>query len=564
MKDRENLKWIYKITKGHKAKIFFLSINNAILALISVGVALVSKMIIDEAVQIANLEQRDNQSYNRLIIFGVVLISIMLMRVALRLFTQSMTVRVQAKLDMQMRAKLFEQILKKDYQTVGGYHSGELMNRLTSDIAIVCSGIVSVVPEMTHIFFQVTGAMAVLVIFDWKFALIFLLGGISIAVIVSLFRRRLKGLHKKVQETDGKARSYFQESIESILVVKTFGIEEEMKEKGNLLLKDNYDAKMKRRHVNILANSGFNFVFNIGFVYALIWCSLQLCQGSMTYGTLTAVLQLISQVQTPFVNATRLFPHIFGVLASAERIIEIENLKVENEEPKNIDYKQVYKMMDNITFDGITFSYDRDEVLQGGFAQINKGEFVAIRGISGIGKSTLLKMLLGVFIPQSGDIIINLENGQNISVNADTRGLFSYVPQGNYLFSGSLRENLLIVNKNATEDEIMNALQVGECIDFVKELPEGIDTVIGEKGLGLSEGQAQRMAISRAILCKAPIILLDEATSALDESTEKKVLSNIKNLKNHTCVIVTHRKAALEVCDREMYIEDKTLKCDRL
>jgi len=283
----------------------------------------------------------------------------------------------------------------------------------------------------------------------------------------------------------------------------------------------------------------------------------------MTYGTLTAVLQLISQIQTPFVSITKMFPQYYAVLASAERIMEIENITNEESTYEKIDVKQTYDKLKSIRFNNIKFNYGRETVIEHGDAMLNKGDFVAIRGISGIGKSTLMKMLLGVFKPQQGTIDICLENGKTIQASPDTRCMFSYVPQGNYLFSGTIRENILMINPNASDEEVSQALKLSEIEDFIENLPDGLDTVIGEKGLGISEGQAQRLAIARALISNAPIILLDEATSALDKNTEEKVLDNIKKLNKKTCIIITHKAAALEVCNREFIINDKQLTAVR-
>ena len=283
----------------------------------------------------------------------------------------------------------------------------------------------------------------------------------------------------------------------------------------------------------------------------------------MTYGTLTAVLQLISQIQTPFVSITKMFPQYYAVLASAERIMEIENITNEESIYEKIDVKQTYDKLESIRFNNIKFNYGRETVIEHGDAMLNKGDFVAIRGISGIGKSTLMKMLLGVFKPQQGTIDICLENGKTIQASPDTRCMFSYVPQGNYLFSGTIRENILMINPNASDEEVSQALKLSEIEDFIEKLPDGLDTVIGEKGLGISEGQAQRLAIARALISNAPIILLDEATSALDKNTEEKVLDNIKKLNKKTCIIITHKAAALEVCNREFIIKDKQLTAVR-
>ncbi len=561
MKNSGSLQWVIKNGKKQIPKIIILSLSNIVLALVSTALALVSKKVMDAAQGAANAKTHDMfvQQRNTIILFGIITLIIITGRLLLRIYAQSLTIKVQAKLEMEMRAKLFGEILIKKFDDINIYHSGELMNRITSDIKIVTDGITSIVPNMLYFITQFLGAFIVLIVFDWKFTMVFILAGVVISAVTLVFRGKLKSLHKEVQQTDGRVRSFFQEAIESILVVKTFGVEQQFEEKGNELQKINYNAKMKRRRISIFANAGFSFVFNIGYLMALVWCGLKVATKAMSYGTLMAVVQLISQIQTPFVNITKVVPQYYAILASAERIMEIEDIEVEIKSQKEIIPDKFYKEFSEAKFENIKFNYGRESVLEEGNVNFKKGDFVAIRGISGIGKSTLLKMLLGVFKPQSGYIRLYRKDGSFVEASPDTRCLFSYVPQGNYLFSGTLRENILLINPNATDSEIKEALEISDILEFVNKLPEGLDTVIGEKGLGISEGQAQRLAIARALLSKAPIILLDEATSALDAKTERNVLSRIKNLNMKTCIIITHKKAALDVCNKEFVIEDKKL-----
>lgn len=565
MKNQDSLKWIIKNSKGEIPKIVILSISNILLALVATVLALVSKLAIDSAQRAATASSNGEfLHYRNLIIFNCILILVVITsRLLLRVFTQSLTIRVQAKMEMKMRGRLFYSIMMKDYGKINKYHSGELMNRITSDVKIVTEGIISIVPDALYFLTQFVGAFVVLIIFDWKFTMLFIAAGIVMSVIAVFFRGKLKNLSKQVQETDGKVRSFFQEAIESMLVVKTFGLEKQFDKKGNILQRTNYEVKMRRRKITIFANAGFSFIFNSGYLFALGWCAIKVSMKAMTYGTLTAVLQLISQIQTPFVSITKMFPQYYAVLASAERIMEIENITNEESTYEKIDVKQTYDKLESIRFNNIKFNYGRETVIEHGDAMLNKGDFVAIRGISGIGKSTLMKMLLGVFKPQQGTIDICLENGKTIQASPDTRCMFSYVPQGNYLFSGTIRENILMINPNASDEEVSQALKLSEIEDFIENLPDGLDTVIGEKGLGISEGQAQRLAIARALISNAPIILLDEATSALDKNTEEKVLDNIKKLNKKTCIIITHKAAALEVCNREFIINDKQLTAVR-
>lgn len=563
MKDRSSLKWIIKNGKNYIPKIFILSMSNIVLALVSTTLALVSKYAIDAAQKAAGAIKHQDFVYyrNQIIFYGIIILLIIAGRLFLRIYTQSLSIKVQAGMEMQMRSKLFGDILSKKFDRINPYHSGELMNRITSDIKIITDGITTIVPNLLYFITQFAGAFVVLIVFDWKFTMLFIVAGVIISSVTLIFRRKLKSLHKEVQETDGRVRSFFQEAIESMLVVKTFGVEKQFAEKGDRLQQINYNAKMKRRRISIFANAGFSFVFNAGYLLALVWCALKVCTNAMTYGTLTAVLQLITQIQTPFVNITKVVPQYYAILASAERIMEIEDVEVEEKTAEKIDRDSFYENLEKIAFENTRFNFGRERILEQGNAMLNKGDFVAIRGISGIGKSTLMKMLLGVFKPNEGNIRLYQKDGIVVEAGPDTRCLFSYVPQGNYLFSGTLRENILLINPKAKEEEIKEALKISDIYDFVETLPEGLDTVIGEKGLGISEGQAQRLAIARALLSNAPILLLDEATSALDAETEKNVLDNIKKLNKKTCIIITHKTAALQVCNREFVIQDKILSC---
>ncbi len=545
--DRKTIKWLLKTSKKQHIAIIFLIVFNVLLSLCNVLFALACRNVIDAV----------NKDVNQLFLRGTMLLGVILLMIVLRLVCQSMSVRITARLEMNYRANLLRAIIKKDYATVTKHHSGELMTYMTSDIAIITEGITSILPNVAGMITRIVGAFSVLCVMDLTFAVIFVVGGILVFFVTLFFRRIVKKLHRKVQETDGKARSFMQEAITNLLVVKIFNIEKEIDEKTEVLQEENFKAKMKRRAVSIAANCGFSFVFHLGYLYALMWSAYKVAINAISFGTLTATLQLVSQIQSPFSSLSGILPRFYGILASAERIMEIENMPEEapaNKEP--IDVKTVYENLQSIEFENVTFAYDRDLVIDDASLTVNKGDFIAIAGISGIGKSTLLKLLLGVFTQQSGEIFLKLNNGETIYTDKFTRKLFAYVPQGNLLLSGKIRDNLCIINKTATDEDIKKAIKVSCAESFIDDLPNGLDTVIGEKGLGLSEGQVQRLAIARAILSNAPILLLDEATSALDEQTEKQLLENIQNLNDKTCIIISHKKAALDACDKEVIIRD--------
>ena len=344
--------------------------------------------------------------------------------------------------------------------------------------------------------------------------------------------------------------------MSNLLVVKAFSVEDKIQEQTDKLQEDNFIAKIKRRNFSIYANTGLNTVFSVGTVFAVAFGAWRILTGGMTYGDVTAMIQLVNQVQSPFASLPGIMPQYFSMIASAERLMEIDSIKEENHINEcPIDVDKTYKELSEISFKNISFKYDRDVIFDNTSLTVKKGDFVAITGISGIGKSTLLKLLLGVFNAQNGCITLKTTDGE-IAVDKNTRRLFSYVPQGNMVVSGTIRENLTFINDDVTEDEIAQAVEVSCAKQFIDELPRGLETVIGEKGLGLSEGQIQRLAIARSLLSKAPILLLDEATSALDEKTEKQFLTNLRQLENMTCIIVSHKKAAIEICNKNIRIKN--------
>lgn len=549
MKDKKTLLWLYNGSKKQLPFIAAIVIMRTVMTVLSVVFALLSKGVIDAAT---------NGSMKELMFRSAVLVSIILVQLIIKFFGNLTEEKVHARLEIGFKTRLYSSVLRKDFEKITAYHSGDLLTRLSSDVSVVSSGIISLVPSVCSMLAGIGSAFFALVALDRTFAVIFLLGGIVLLIVISFFRRLLKNMHKRVQETDAEVRSFFQESIMSLLMIKVFSIEKEMDKRANTLQGEYFKARMKKRNTTVAAYTGLSFVFSFASLFALVRCAYRLFTNTITFGTLTAVLQLVNQIQSPIAGLSSVLPQYFNILASAERIIEIEELPGEREEDKKLCASD-YEHLESIEFENIDFSYGRENIFAEASASIKKGDFVVISGISGIGKSTLLKLLLGVIYPEKGGIYLKLNSGERVLSGKHTRDLFSYVPQGNLLLSGTIRESISMVCPKASDEEIMEAARISCAAEFIEKLPEGLDTVIREKGAGLSEGQIQRLAVTRAILSDAPVILLDEATSALDEATEEKLLKNIRELKNKTCVLISHKNAAYSICNKEIRLENKKI-----
>ena len=306
----------------------------------------------------------------------------------------------------------------------------------------------------------------------------------------------------------------------------------------------------------MFAQAAMGLSFQLGYVVAFTWGVICVANKTITYGTMTVFLQLVNRVQAPIVSLAQVVPRIISMLASAGRIIELQNLPEEHFEGCEIQPEKIGVKVSNVSF-----GYSDELVFDDATTEIRPGEFTAIVGRSGIGKTTLVRLMMAFTKNMTGDIVFFNDQGNKMQASPDARKFIAYVPQGNTLFSGTIKENILMGNKNASDEEVIEALKSSAAYDFVNEFPKGINTLIGEKGVGISEGQAQRIAIARALVRKAPFLILDEATSSLDESTELKVLEGIRKWRpSPTCLLITHRRSVLQYCDREIVIEDKKLR----
>lgn len=514
-------------------------------ALFCVYFALGSRGVIDSAVA-AEKSAFVDACWKQAGIIGGILVCLTLVR--------HLRERLRADLERDWKRRLLHGLLHGTYEEVSRYHSAELLNRLNNDVAKVNDGILSILPSAASMITRLTAAVIILGTLDLGFTLLVSCLGLLVFAATAWMRRHLKDLNKQVSEHDGKVSGLLQETMEKLLMVQAMDVAEEVEHRADSLMHQRYRIQRKRKNISLLTNTGISVMsYGSGFL-ALIWCAHRLLLGQMSFGSLTAVVQLVTQLQAPFVNLSGILPQYLAMSASAERLMELEEIQGEpipvKEEPE-----QLYENMNAIAARNLRFSYDRDQVLRNAEFMLPKSAFAVITGPSGMGKSTLLKLMLGIFSPEEGCIDIVCRDGV-LPLDRSTRGLFSYVPQSNLLLSGTIRENLTIVRPQATEEELRQAIYVSAVDEYLPSLPDGLDTLLGESGAGLSEGQIQRLAIARAVLGGAPILLLDECTSSLDEETEQKVLQRLRALEGRTCIAVTHRPAAIALCDWRLEVSD--------
>lgn len=546
------MSWIFGVSGKLKLGVLLLVLLNSAISISAVAFALVLREAIDGAV-----------SGNKMVFlkFVIILGLIMVGQIAARGVIRFLDEYVRSGMENVIKTRLYETILSRKYSAITAYHTGELLNRITNDAVVVADGFVQIIPGIIAMLVKLAGAAAVLFVLDYRFSVIFFAGGGLVLIFTTLFRRVMKKLHKDVQAADGVLRSYLSENLGSLMVLKTFGAERKSIDTSKQYMDKHRFMRMKRNKFSNICNVGFGLVMNGGYIFGLCWCSFGILHGSITYGTLSAVLQLVDQLWAPLANMTGYLPKFYGMLSSAERCMELETLEEEHVESQfSRDYcRELYKDMTAIECKNITFRYEDDIILENADISIGKGELITIMGNSGAGKSTLLKLLLAIYEPEKGTLEIKTEK-ESYALTEKYRKMFAYVPQGNFLMSGNVTSAIASLddtNADVDMDKVKAVAHIACADTFVEKLEHGYDTLIGERGMGISEGQAQRLAIARVLYTDAPVLLLDEATSALDEQIEKKVLKNIRELTDKTVIIVSHRKAVLEVCDRCVVLEDK-------
>ncbi len=516
-------------------------------SLMSVGTAIASKNMVDFAV--AN-------EFSRAVFSAAIFSGLIIFNLLLGIGGSLLSVRINESFSNVMRQRFFQRLLGTEWLPLSSYHSGDLLTRLTSDVNNITKCIVNVIPGIFALIVQFTAAFLTLFYYDSRLAFLAFIIGPFTVLFSRLWGRKLKYLYIKVQESESAYRSYIQEALQNFIIIKSFRLEGNNRDTLQGLHQNRMKWILKRNKTTLAANSIISVGYWTGYMLAFGWGVVMLAQKAISFGTLTAFLQLVQQVQTPFIGLARTFPQIIAMTASAGRLMELEAMEMEN---KGEDLPQPEEV--GISIRQLSFCYTEGKpVLDNITTEIYPCQLVALVGSSGEGKTTLIRLLLALLRPSAGVVYFTDSRGGHYQVSAATRDLVTYVPQGNTLFSGTIADNLRSGKMDATVEEIEKAARAACAWGFIEELPQGLDTVIGERGHGLSEGQAQRIAIARAFLKKAPFMILDEATSALDLETEMNVLKAIMGFShNCTCLVITHRLTTLKICSRVLTLENGRL-----
>ena len=561
------IKWMGSYAKPAIPFLIFSIVVNVIFALIGIYNVTVSKSLIDSAIS------GDSEGTIRWLIVMLVITLISMLSSPI---TSFMSTHSSTKLTQNIQRKIYQHIQCSDWLEQSKFHSVSLLTRVTSDVSNISSAILGTIPSLVSLTVTLFGSFYTLI--SWApsiaFAAVFI--GPFLILVGKYFSSKLKDLYKEAQEEDVKYRSFMQESIQNIMIVKTFCMEKVNMHRLIEIQNNKYKIAMRNTRLSTMTSMSMSFCSSLAYFTIFTWGVLNIAKGISTYGTFTGMLQLYSKVQAPFSSLASMIPGLISTIAAAERLMEIEAIPVE----KMADEKELDNITSleialdsisnkvssnfnkpNIVFDNVSFAYKaNNNILNNINLTIESGETIAFVGPSGEGKTTIIRLILSLINPTEGNVLLS-EGNLVKEINRNYRELISYVPQGNTLFSGSIRDNLKYGNPNASDDEIKAALSNACAIDFVNELEDGLDTMIGEKGVGISEGQAQRIAIARSFLRERPILILDEATSALDPETEVNVLKAVRALPTKpTCIIITHRPSALNICNRIIKLEKGNLR----
>lgn len=534
-------KWLWRAWRGNQLQ----AILNAAIGLLSVVVSLAQVWAVQHAIDVASGHAEGSIYWS----VGVMAL-LVLCGFALRICSIWVRNILGIKAQNRMQQRMLDRILRSEWTGKESHHSGDVLNRLEQDVGTVVSFLTETIPNTISVVAMFVGAFLYLFAMDKVLAFV-IVGIIPVFVLLSkLYIGQMRRLTRQVRDSDSKVQSVLQETIQHRMLIKTLESDSIMVDRLESTQSELRHRVVKRTAFSVVSNFILNAGFSVGYLIAFLWAALRMADQTLTFGGMTAFLQLVNRIQGPARDLTRLAPVFVGVFTAAERLMELEENPLEEQgDPIPLTAPC------GVRLEHISYAYDDGDsnVIEQLDFDFYPGSCTAVLGETGAGKTTLIRLILALLHPNEGKVILYNQQEQR-ELSPLMRCNFVYVPQGNTLMSGTIRDNLRLGKLNATEEEIKTALEMS-CASFVMELPDGLDTVCTEAGGGLSEGQAQRISIARALLRNRPIMLFDEATSALDPETERQLLHNILSNHDKTVIFITHRPAVVDYCDQTLHLQ---------
>lgn len=554
---KDELLWLFSLSRCYKKEIFAVTVLSVIGTVFSLTTSLCLKYVID--IVTGSL----NQSILLIVLAAV---AMLLGSIFLSAITSRITTKVNVKIQNELQLQVYGTIFNAQWESLREYRKGDLINRINSDASLIASGAVSWWPTVITFAAKFIYTFVLIVMNDPIMAAIALMSAPVSALLSRFMIRKMHNHSLKVKELSADIMSYQEDSFQNLQYIKSFGISDVINKRLIKKQQEYKEESLNYNKVTVLMNIIMGLVgITVTFV-SYAWGIYRLWEGFITYGTMVMFLQLTLTLSNSFNSILSVIPTTINLGTSAARIISLENLPEEKSTPTAEEKKFInsnFKSGVSINCSSLSFSYSdkpSERVLKNAGFSAGIGETIAIIGGSGIGKTTFFRLLLGLLEPTEGEITFKGNNNETIKAGPSTRELIAYVPQGNTIISGTVAENLRLIKKDATDEEIITALKLSCAYDFVSKLPQGINSQIGESGNGFSEGQIQRISIARALIKDAPVLLFDEVTSALDEETEGRLLHNIQtHFKNKTIIFVTHKLNALDISDKVYKIDKKQL-----
>lgn len=535
------LQFLRFTSKGFKSGIGLITFIGLSEVASSLAFVWFSKTIID----VATGEREGN-----LLQYSIILVTLVVFQILLRLWDIRLRRMTEVRMANSIRLNVFSRLLYTRWQELSTLHSGDMLTRIIKDTDDVINVIVTTFPLAISAGVQFIGALVILFILDPILALILGIGMPLLALFGRLYYTKMRKYTVEVKESESLITSMMEESLLNQIIIRTFERQENELNRLEKLQSKLHRSVHKRTNISVVANLLMGSTFSGGYITAFIWSAYGLAKKTVSFGTVTAYLQLVNRIQRPLFDLIRLLPSIVSAKTAVERLIYLTGFKLED-----IKEKIVLNGKITLKFENVTFAYTPESkpVLSDFSMIVKPGTMVAVMGETGVGKTTLLRLLLALIKPDSGKITIS-DGNEDVTISERTRANFVYVPQGNSLFSGTIRDNLLMGDLSADDDELKRVLKIAVA-EFVFDLPEGLDTVLGENGSGLSEGQAQRIAIARSLLRPGKVLLFDEATSALDNDTEREFLKNLKSeISDRTVMFITHQREVASFCEHTYYL----------